>query len=277
MSEKKLAGRLEIKSRHAPREEIGIEYNDDGRWQEGTAQQTSDSSARGRVLECLERATQGLTAMEIAEQTQVVPKTVQNIVSDLTRGAAPLLAVEGSGHRNDPRKYRLRNVGTVSHGGDEEETFDADDHSSASAAFKRFMDGDSEDRTTDPFSVESDWTWPEVRHRPDYMGGRPMTAEEAWRWFCRSKSRLPLPGVRGWLEWLQSEFILILEGRRHFHDEIYCMGSQPNRLCALRFRTWVFRTRGDVVEHYPPDVWQEATEEDAKRRYQAVVASLPPF
>lgn len=100
-------GRFSVEGRFGPPFSIGIRLGDGVRWLVDDAAMVVDPTLHTRVLAFIKQSPVGSTASEIAGGLDANLKSVQNEIARLLKEAAPPIVSSGSGHKGDPRRYRL--------------------------------------------------------------------------------------------------------------------------------------------------------------------------
>lgn len=99
-------GTLRVEGRHGPRTILTVRLGQGLRWELDQPTLVSrEAGGRERILSHLAAVNSGQTAEEIAAGTSIKLKTVQNVVAALQKQLPPPLAVQGTGAKNDPRRY----------------------------------------------------------------------------------------------------------------------------------------------------------------------------
>jgi hypothetical protein len=100
-------GTLRVEGRHGPRSLLHISLGEGLRWRvDGALPITREPAVRDRILAHLVAVNAWRRAAEIAAACQLKLKTVQNVLGEMMQEAPRPTAVEGSGAKNDPRRYR---------------------------------------------------------------------------------------------------------------------------------------------------------------------------
>jgi len=100
-------GTLKVEGRHGPRAVLKVRLGPDLHWELHEAVVTPrDPGAREHILAHLTTVNTWQTAEEIATGTSIILKTVQNVLAAMRKEAPSSLAVQGTGTKNDPRRYR---------------------------------------------------------------------------------------------------------------------------------------------------------------------------
>ncbi len=102
-------GTLRVEGRHGPRTILKVRLGPNLHWELQEALITPrDPGARGGILTHLTDVNTWRTATEIAEGCGIKLKTVQNVLATLLKEIPRPIAVQGTGFKNDPRQYRMR-------------------------------------------------------------------------------------------------------------------------------------------------------------------------
>ncbi|MDQ3780467.1 MAG: helicase RepA family protein [Chloroflexota bacterium] len=102
-------GTLKIEGRHGPRLVLKVRVRKDLRWElDGTVIASRDPGARERIVSHLITVNDWQTAEELATATSIKLKTIQNVLAAMRKETPPPLAVQGTGAKNEPRRYRTR-------------------------------------------------------------------------------------------------------------------------------------------------------------------------
>jgi hypothetical protein len=100
-------GTLKVVGRHGPRSILKVRLGERLHWElDQTVFLPPEPGARERILNHLKAAISWNTAEEIATETTLKLKTVQNVLAGMMKETPRLFAVQGTGAKNDPRQYR---------------------------------------------------------------------------------------------------------------------------------------------------------------------------
>jgi hypothetical protein len=99
-------GFLRVEGRHGPRSVINMRLGKGLRWElDQPTMLFREPGARARILADIGDANTSQTAVDIAEGTGIKRKTVQNLLAELVQETPRLVTVQGTGAKNDPRRY----------------------------------------------------------------------------------------------------------------------------------------------------------------------------
>lgn len=110
-----LTGTLRVEGRHGPRLALRVRFGEEGRWELGPGE-GSVLPATERILRYLGRVDDWRTAREITVATGMPHKTVQNELTRLLAREDRPLRTAGTGHKGDPRRYRVEPDGEATAG-----------------------------------------------------------------------------------------------------------------------------------------------------------------
>lgn len=100
-------GILKVEGRHGPRTILKMRLGKGLRWElDETVLLPRDPGARERILARIKTVNVWQTAEEIAEGTGIKLKTVQNLLAAIHKETPQPLTVQGTGAKNDRRRYR---------------------------------------------------------------------------------------------------------------------------------------------------------------------------
>jgi hypothetical protein len=100
-------GTLKVEGRHGPRTVLKARLGPGLRWEiDETIATLRDPGTREQILACLDTVNAWQTAEEVATGIGIKIKTVQNTVAAMIKETPRLIAVQGKGTKNDPRRYR---------------------------------------------------------------------------------------------------------------------------------------------------------------------------
>jgi hypothetical protein len=112
-------GTLKIEGRHGPRTILNVRLGEGLRWElDHYVVLPPDPRTRDRILQHLTAVNTWKTAEEIATETNLKLKTVQNVLATLMKEVPRPFAVQGTGAKNNPRQFRTLSPRFESFGAD---------------------------------------------------------------------------------------------------------------------------------------------------------------
>jgi hypothetical protein len=100
-------GTLKVEGRHGPRTILKVRLGPGLRWElDESVVVSRDQGARERILAHLDGVNAWQTAEEVAAGTGIKLKTIQNVVATMSKETPTPFAMDGSGTKTDPRRYR---------------------------------------------------------------------------------------------------------------------------------------------------------------------------
>jgi hypothetical protein len=100
--------RMQVEGRHGPRTTVHMRLGEGLRWHpEQPVAPTPKVGTRDKILNHLGTADTFCTAMEIAQGIAVAERTAENELAKMTRESPCPLVIQGTGTKNDPRRYSV--------------------------------------------------------------------------------------------------------------------------------------------------------------------------